>query len=113
MPLQARMEDIVFSESSFTFTRFLSQNMAMERLVAANLAFSSLSEPLGRSPVAFHFRHGPLPSYQPIKTTSFVLQKKAILFTLKMRHVQVKYNGFYLGRILPPLFRLVKDAESL
>jgi hypothetical protein len=73
------MEDIIFTKPPFAFARFLGQDMAMERLVAANFSFRCCAETLGRSSVTFHFWHCRIPSMSPINDTNILspLQKKS------------------------------------
>jgi hypothetical protein len=79
LPGQAGMEDVVFAQPPFAFGRFLGQDMAMKRLVAANFSFCRLAESLSRSSVTFHFWHCRIPYMSPINDTNLLspLQKKS------------------------------------
>jgi hypothetical protein len=46
-----------FSEITFSFSRFLGQNVAAEGLVTLDLARSRRFEPFGSASVCFHFGH--------------------------------------------------------
>jgi hypothetical protein len=73
------MEDVVFAQPPFAFARFLSQDVASERLITANFSFCCFTESLGRASVTFHFWHCRVPSMSPINETNLLspLQKKS------------------------------------